>query len=218
MTLLRPALSLTQTTLNAFMALGRPAWVEARATLQRLLSPGEGALRDDAALRAAALLPQAQATMHLPAAVGDYSDFYCSREHATNCGAMFRGRENALNPNWLHLPVGYHGRASSLVASGTPVRRPCGQAQAGADPPVLRPTAALDYELEMASGLARGRAEVHGWCAPAAARCPVDCRFSHSHPSAHPHASLLHQGCFIGPGNELGAAIPLERAADHIFG
>lgn len=182
------------------MALGRPAWAEARATLQRLLSADEGVLRDDAPLRAAALVPQAQATMHLPAAVGDYTDFYCSREHATNCGAMFRGRENALNPNWcagggagaalpqgcsrlaaalpaaaliarlplpgqwplcvclfpgrLHLPVGYHGRASSLVVSGTPVRRPCGQVQAGGGPPTLQPTGALDYELEVVSGCA----------------------------------------------------------------
>ena len=82
------------------MALGPPAWREARATLQRLLSTGEGALRDDAPLRADALVGAADVTLHLPAAIGDYTDFYCSREHATNVGAMFRGRENALQPNW----------------------------------------------------------------------------------------------------------------------
>ncbi|XP_014834015.1 PREDICTED: fumarylacetoacetase-like [Poecilia mexicana] len=65
--------------------------------------------------------------MHLPADVGDYTDFYSSKDHATNVGIMFRGKENALMPNWLRLPVGYHGRASSLVVSGTPIRRPCGQ-------------------------------------------------------------------------------------------
>ena len=65
--------------------------------------------------------------MHLPAQIGDYTDFYCSKEHAVNVGTMFRGKENALNPNWLHLPVGYHGRASSIVISGTDIRRPNGQ-------------------------------------------------------------------------------------------
>jgi fumarylacetoacetase len=94
------SLSLLQTTLNSFMALGRPAWAEARATLQRLLSSEEGALRDNATLRREALVSLAEACMHLPAAIGDYTDFYCSREHATNVGAMFRGKDNALQPNW----------------------------------------------------------------------------------------------------------------------
>lgn len=89
-----------QPTLNAFMALKPSAWREARTTLQRLLGAGEGALRDSPALRSAALVPAADATMHLPAAIGDYTDFYASREHATNVGAMFRGQANALQPNW----------------------------------------------------------------------------------------------------------------------
>jgi fumarylacetoacetase len=88
--------------------------------------------------------------MHLPAAIGDYTDFYSSREHATNVGIMMRGPDNALMPNWLHLPVAYHGRASSVVISGTPVRRPCGQIKPdGAEHPIFGPTRALDFELEM---------------------------------------------------------------------
>ena len=82
------------------MALGRPAWAEARTTLTRLLSTGEGALRDNPTLRAGALVPATAATLHLPAAIGDYTDFYCSREHAANVGAMFRGPQAALQPNW----------------------------------------------------------------------------------------------------------------------
>jgi fumarylacetoacetase len=135
------------------MALGRPAWAEARATLQRLLSSEEGALRDNATLRREALVSLAEACMHLPAAIGDYTDFYCSREHATNVGAMFRGKDNALQPNWLHLPVGYHGRASSVVVSGTSVRRPWGQVAGPAgQPPVFQASAQLDFELEMVRG------------------------------------------------------------------
>jgi len=91
--------------------------------------------------------------MHLPARIGDYTDFYASREHATNVGIMFRGRDNALQPNWLHLPVGYHGRASSVVVSGTPFARPRGQLQVNRDNPAegstYGPCKLLDYELEM---------------------------------------------------------------------
>ncbi|CAI8013567.1 Fumarylacetoacetase [Geodia barretti] len=89
--------------------------------------------------------------MHLPAEIGDYTDFYSSREHATNVGTMFRGPENALMPNWLHLPVGYHGRASSVVISGTPIRRPNGQTRPDdKKPPVFGPCKLMDIELEMA--------------------------------------------------------------------
>jgi len=116
--------------LNAFMALGRPAWREVRAKLIRILRHDEPALRDDAGLRNAALVPAASVEMLLPATIGDYTDFYSSREHATNVGVMLRGADNALQANWLHLPVGYHGRASSVVVSGTDVRRPMGQTQA----------------------------------------------------------------------------------------
>eukprot|EP01102_Stenamoeba_stenopodia_P012899 TRINITY_DN4112_c0_g1_i1.p1 TRINITY_DN4112_c0_g1~~TRINITY_DN4112_c0_g1_i1.p1 ORF type:complete len:227 (+),score=43.42 TRINITY_DN4112_c0_g1_i1:78-758(+) len=136
--------------LNSFMELGKEAWKEARATLTRLLSADEpSALRDDSALRAKALIPQSEVQMLLPAEIGDYTDFYSSREHATNVGIMFRGAANALMPNWLHLPVGYHGRASSVVVSGTPIRRPRGQtAPDETQPPIFGPCRLLDFELE----------------------------------------------------------------------
>lgn len=148
--------ALTSSTLNGLMALGRPAWTEARAALQRILSADEAVLRDDADARAVALVPMADATMHLPATIGDYTDFYSSREHASNLGTMFRDPENPLLPNWRHIPVGYHGRASSIVLSGTPLKRPCGQVNPKApkydpeDPPVYRPSRLIDFELEMA--------------------------------------------------------------------
>ncbi|KAI8469420.1 MAG: Fumarylacetoacetase [Monoraphidium minutum] len=143
--------------LNGFMALGRPAWREARGTLQQLLSAGEGALRDDAALREAAILRMADVQLHLPMAVGDYTDFYASKHHAHNCGVMFRDAAQALPRNWLHLPIGYHGRASSIVVSGTPVRRPRGQVlDAATDEPVMAPCAAVDFELEMACVMGTG--------------------------------------------------------------
>nr|XP_034987389.1 fumarylacetoacetase [Zootoca vivipara] len=140
-----------QPTLNRFMALGWEAWTEARAFLQKLLSHKEPSLRDNVELRKRAFVPQASAIMHLPAEIGDYTDFYSSRQHATNVGVMFRGKENALMPNWLHLPVGYHGRASSVVVSGTPIRRPVGQMRPDdAKPPVFGACKLLDIELEMA--------------------------------------------------------------------
>ncbi|XP_028258483.1 fumarylacetoacetase [Parambassis ranga] len=140
-----------QPTLNAFMALGYEAWSEARQTLRVLLSARESTLRDDVSLRSRAFVHQSAATMHLPADIGDYTDFYSSRDHATNVGIMFRGKENALMPNWLRLPVGYHGRASSVVVSGTPIRRPSGQMRPDqTKPPVFGPSKQLDIELEMA--------------------------------------------------------------------
>ena len=88
--------------------------------------------------------------MLLPVQIGDYTDFYSSREHATNVGVMFRGPENALMPNWLHLPVGYHGRSSSVIISGTDLRRPYGQTKlADAPAPTFGPSRSLDFELEM---------------------------------------------------------------------
>jgi len=141
----------SESTLNAFMALGRPAWQEARKELTNLLSKGTLTLQNDAALRGKALIPMKNVTMHLPARIGDYTDFYSSRDHATNVGAMFRDPNNALLPNWLHLPVGYHGRSSSVVVSGTPVHRPCGQTRPDDQkPPVIGPCKLLDFELEMA--------------------------------------------------------------------
>jgi fumarylacetoacetase len=162
-------------TLNAFMALGRPAWREARQSLTRLLRHDEPTLRDDSGLRDAAFHPMTGVEMLLPATIGDYTDFYSSREHATNVGTMFRGPDNALQENWLHLPVGYHGRTSSVVVSGTDVRRPKGQTKADdAESPSYGPSRLMDFELEM--------------------------------------------GFFVGPGNALGEPIPIEEAAEHIFG
>jgi fumarylacetoacetase len=136
--------------LNAFMALGRTAWRQARVALSRLLRHDEPALRDNAALRERALIPLADVEMLLPVEIGDYTDFYSSREHATNVGVMMRGPDNALQPNWLHLPVAYHGRASSVVVSGTDVRRPKGQTKADDAPaPTFGPSRSLDFELEM---------------------------------------------------------------------
>jgi fumarylacetoacetase len=137
-------------TLNAFMALGRPAWSEARARLTQFLRVSDSTIRDNAPLRQAALHPMSAVEMLLPVSIGDYTDFYSSREHATNVGTMFRGPDNALQENWLHLPVGYHGRSSSVVVSGTGVRRPMGQTKADdADTPVFGPSRLMDFELEM---------------------------------------------------------------------
>jgi len=138
-------------TLNAFMSLGRAVWKEARSTIQNLLSSDVPTLRDNADLRAEAFVLQSDVQMLLPAHIGDYTDFYSSREHATNVGIMFRGVDNALQPNWLHLPVGYHGRSSSVVVSGTNLHRPKGQLKPVEDaPPVFGNCQTLDFELEMA--------------------------------------------------------------------
>lgn len=140
----------SQSSLNAFMGLGRPAWQAVRAKIQKLLAAENDALRDNEALRNEALIPLKRVTMHLPAQIGDYTDFYSSKHHAFNVGTMFRGPENALMPNYLWIPVGYHGRASSVVVDGTPVRRPLGQTKADdADAPVFGPCRLLDFELEM---------------------------------------------------------------------
>jgi len=135
--------------LNRFMAAGRSEWTRVRTRLQELLSAEHTELRDDATLRDRVLLEQKEVRMRLPAQIHDYTDFYSSREHATNVGTMFRGKDNALMPNWLHLPVGYHGRSSSVVISGTPVRRPNGQTKPGDDPPTYGPSRLMDFELEM---------------------------------------------------------------------
>lgn len=145
-----PDHAFAQPTLNAFMAQGRAVWRETRTTLQDLLRDDNPLLRDDAEARAAVFMPMAEVTLHLPASIGDYTDFYSSREHATNVGVMIRGPQYALNPNWLHLPVAYHGRASSVIVSGTDIHRPYGQTRPDADaPPVFGPTKQMDFELEI---------------------------------------------------------------------
>jgi fumarylacetoacetase len=131
--------------LNTLLSLGRETWSAVRQRLTQLLREDEPTLRDDAALRNAALIPQADVKLLLPVEIPDYTDFYSSLYHATNVGTMIRGEENALQPNWRHLPVAYHGRASSVVVSGTPVRRPCGQRGAGD----FGPSRSLDFEVEM---------------------------------------------------------------------
>ncbi|EFJ45774.1 hypothetical protein VOLCADRAFT_63270 [Volvox carteri f. nagariensis] len=171
-----PVHTRVQGRLNEFMAAGRPAWRAARSTLQRLLNASEGELRDNSELMSRVVHKQADVTMLLPAQIGDYTDFYASRQHATRVGSMFRGPANALNPNWLHLPVGYHGRSSSVVPSGAPVRRPSSAVSSSSPPPrpVVAPSTQVDFELEVAA--------------------------------------------FIGPGNTLGEAIPVESAWEHVFG
>lgn len=162
-------------TLNHFLAAGKETWSAVRGRLQQLLSADCPDLRDDAELRSRVLLPRTEVQMLLPVEVGDYTDFYASRDHATNVGTMMRGKENALQPNWLHLPVGYHGRASSLVVSGTPIRRPQGQSNPKDEAqPLFGPSRMLDFELEV--------------------------------------------GAFVGPGNPLGEPIPIDHAAEHLFG
>eukprot|EP01095_Lingulamoeba_sp_RSL-Kostka_P002212 TRINITY_DN13088_c0_g1_i1.p1 TRINITY_DN13088_c0_g1~~TRINITY_DN13088_c0_g1_i1.p1 ORF type:complete len:423 (+),score=182.76 TRINITY_DN13088_c0_g1_i1:70-1338(+) len=138
-----------QTTLNCFMSQGKATWDEAREYITKVLSADEAFLRDNEDLRNRVLLKQSDVQMVLPAKVGDYTDFYSSREHATNVGTMFRGIENALMPNWLHLPVGYHGRASSVVITGTEIHRPCGQLKPAEGNPYFAPCKLLDFELEM---------------------------------------------------------------------
>jgi fumarylacetoacetase len=141
----------SQDSLNAFLALGRPAWRKVREILQKLLSADTPTLRDDVNLRERVFHRQADVVMQLPAKIGNYTDFYSSYHHAHNVGTMLRGPENALMPNWKWLPVAYHGRASSVVVSGADVRRPHGQVKPpDAAAPIFSATKSLDYELEIA--------------------------------------------------------------------
>jgi fumarylacetoacetase len=124
--------------LNPFLALGRSSWEDTVARIQELVHAG------------ADLVPLEDASVQLPFAVADYVDFYSSLEHATNLGRLFRPDAEPLLPNWRHLPVGYHGRAGTVVVSGTPIVRPSGQTKAlGDDAPRFRPSARLDIELEL---------------------------------------------------------------------
>jgi fumarylacetoacetase len=141
----------SEDSLNSFLALGRSAWRRTREILQHLLSAEAPTLRDDARLREKVFHAQKDVVMKLPARIGNYTDFYSSYHHAHNVGTMLRGPENALMPNWKWLPVAYHGRASSVVISGTSVRRPSGQIKPpDASAPIFGPTKSLDCELEMA--------------------------------------------------------------------
>ena len=152
----------SQPTLNAFAALGRSVHREVRGYIQdvfRVDSPSANILKSNKALQERCLIPLKEVQMHLPMRIGDYTDFYVGKNHAYNCGVMFRGPANALNPNYTHLPVGYHGRASSVVVSGTPIRRPNGQIveDQTAEPkvPSFGPCQKLDFELELGAFVCR---------------------------------------------------------------
>src|SRR6478752_1050567 len=136
--------------LNPFMALGAKVWSRTRARISELLRHDYPELRDNEELRKRALVPMADVKLHMPFAVSGYTDFYSSKEHATNVGVMFRGKDNALQPNWLHMPIAYNGRASTVVVSGTKVKRPRGQLKPpSAEVPTFGPCKRLDFELEM---------------------------------------------------------------------
>ncbi|WP_027583409.1 fumarylacetoacetase [Bradyrhizobium sp. Ai1a-2] len=136
--------------LNPFMALGPKVWSRTRARISELLRHDHPELRDNERLRQRALVPTADVKLYLPITVAGYTDFYSSKEHATNVGVMFRGKDNALQPNWLHMPIGYNGRASTVVVSGTKVRRPRGQLKPpSVEVPSFGPCKRLDFELEM---------------------------------------------------------------------
>ncbi len=135
--------------LNAYLALGRDTWRAVRRRVSDLLSFDNREIRDVWGLAERVLVPMPDAELLLPIHPGDYVDFYSSLEHATNMGRMFRPDAEPLLPNWRWLPVGYHGRSSTVVVSGTPIIRPRGQLKLGDAPPVTGPTGALDFELEV---------------------------------------------------------------------
>lgn len=136
---------------NEFMALGPQAWADLRLRLIDLFREGgDRSLRDNEALRHRALLPMEKAELHPPLRVAEFTDFFSSWHHAHNVGTMFRGADNAVAANWTHMPVGYNGRASSVVGSGTPVRRPWGQLRhPDRSEPVFAPSRFFDFELEL---------------------------------------------------------------------
>jgi fumarylacetoacetase len=139
-----------QPSTNAFMALGPKVWSRTRARISALLRHDNPELRDNSGLRERALVPMKAATLHLPLAISGYTDFYSSREHATNVGSMFRDKSNPLLPNWLHIPIGYNGRVSTVVVSGTKIRRPRGQLKPpNVEVPSFGPSKRLDIELEI---------------------------------------------------------------------
>ncbi|HEY0331566.1 MAG TPA: fumarylacetoacetase [Rhodopseudomonas sp.] len=148
-----------QGAINGFMALGLQTWSATRARISELLRHDNAELRDDAALRARALVPLHEATLHLPLTVAGFTDFYSSKEHASNVGALFRDNADPLLPNWLHIPIGYNGRASTVVVSGTAIRRPHGQLkEPGEAAPRFAQSLRLDFELEIGVVIGQGSA------------------------------------------------------------
>lgn len=150
--------------LNDFVALGTEYSKSFRAKLTELFAEDSACLREHGDILKSALHPYQDVEMLVPLDVGDYTDFYSSEVHARNVGAMFRDKDNALTPNWKHLPIGYHGRASSIIISGEPIYRPCGQVRPKDSAPVFQPTAKLDFELEMAFFVSTGNPR--GTCIP----------------------------------------------------
>lgn len=140
-----------QDTLNDFISDGKKTWRLVRNRIAEIFDAKNSKLRDNDEHRKVVLFGLDEIEMQLPVQVGDYTDFYSSKEHATNVGTMFRDPDNALLPNWLHIPVGYHGRSSSIIPSGIPVHRPQGQTKPkDSDVPVFGPSQRVDFELEMA--------------------------------------------------------------------
>ncbi|MGF1559585.1 MAG: fumarylacetoacetase [Flavobacteriaceae bacterium] len=140
-----------QDNLNDFISDGKKTWRAVRNRISELFDSNNTTLKNNESHKKVVLFAMEEIEMKLPVQIGDYTDFYSSKEHATNVGTMFRDPDNALMPNWLHIPVGYHGRSSTIVPSGTPVRRPMGQTlPKGANQPVFGPSRWVDFELEMA--------------------------------------------------------------------
>jgi fumarylacetoacetase len=140
-----------QDTLNDFISDGKKTWRLVRNRIAAIFDAKNPKLRDNEKHKKVVIFNIDEVEMQLPVLIGDYTDFYSSKEHATNVGMMFRDPENALLPNWLHLPVGYHGRSSSIIPSGIPVHRPMGQTlPAGETSPVFGPSRLIDFEMETA--------------------------------------------------------------------
>ena len=198
-----------EATLNKFMGRPRAEWRALRARLTELLESNgaDATLRSNPELQARCMVPLAEVTMCMPATIGDYTDFYASREHATNVGIMFRGKDNALQPNWLHLPVGYHGRASSVVVSGTPVVRPKGQLQLDKTDATKgtehAPCRLLDFELEMGCFIGGDASSAWPLLRLHAIQLPI---------LMPPIATLA------GPPNPIGTPISMLDAEERIFG
>lgn len=140
-----------QDTLNDFISSGRKTWRAVRNRIAEVFDENNSELKNNESHKEHILFTLEDVEMQLPVEIGDYTDFYSSKEHATNVGTMFRGKENALMPNWLHIPVGYHGRSSTIIPSGINIRRPWGQTiKDGASTPDFGPSKLVDFELEMA--------------------------------------------------------------------
>ena len=139
-----------QDTLNDFISDGKKTWRLVRNRIAEIFDAVNPKLRDNEEHKEIVVFKVEEVEMQLPVLIGDYTDFYSSKEHATNVGTMFRDPNNALLPNWLHIPVGYHGRSSTIVPSGIPVHRPMGQTLPnGESTPVFGPSRSIDFELEM---------------------------------------------------------------------